>query len=34
MEFFRKHQKIIISVIALSFGAWTIGLLLLPLFLR
>ncbi len=30
MEFFRKNQKIIIFVIALTFIAWTLGLLLLP----
>ncbi len=34
MEFFRKHQKVIIAIIALSFGAWTVGILMLPLFLK
>ena len=31
MEFFRKHQKIIIAVIAITFIAWTVGLMLLQL---
>lgn len=31
MEFFRKHQKIIIAVISLTFLAWTVGLMLLPI---
>ena len=34
MEFFRKHRKIIIAVIAVTFIAWTIGLMMLPLFVR
>lgn len=34
MEFFRKHQKIIIAVISLTFIAWTVGLMMLPLFLN
>ena len=34
MEFFRRHQKIIIAVIAITFIAWTVGLLMLPLMLR
>lgn len=34
MEFFRKHQKIIIGIIAFTFIAWTVGLLMLPLMLR
>ena len=34
MEFFRKHQKAIIVVIALTFIAWTVGLMLLPLMIR
>ncbi len=34
MEFFRRHQKIIISIIAITFIAWTVGLLMLPLMLR
>lgn len=34
MEFFRKHQKIIIGIIAVTFIAWTVGLLMLPLMLR
>ena len=31
MEFFRKHQRAIIAVIAVTFIAWTVGLMLLPL---
>ncbi len=34
MEFFRKHQKIIIAVIAITFIAWTVGLMLLPLLVK
>lgn len=34
MEFFRKHQKIIISVIAVTFIAWTVGLMMLPLLIK
>ena len=34
MEFFRKHQKGIIAVIALTFIAWTVGLMLLPLMVK
>lgn len=34
MEFFRQHQKIIIGIIAVTFIAWTVGLLMLPLVLR
>ena len=34
MEFFRKHQKSIIAVIAVTFIAWTVGLMLLPLFVK
>ena len=34
MEFFRKHQKGIIAIIALTFLAWTVGLMLLPLLAR
>lgn len=31
MEFFRKHQRVIIAVIAVTFIAWTVGLMMLPL---
>lgn len=31
MEFFRKHQKIIVGLIAFTFIAWTVGLMMLPL---
>ncbi len=34
MEFFRKHQKAIIAVIAITFLAWTVGLMLLPILFR
>lgn len=34
MEFFRKYQKAIIFVIALTFIAWTVGIMLLPVLLR
>ncbi len=34
MEFFRKHQKAIITVIAVTFLAWTVGLMMLPLLVR
>lgn len=34
MEFFRKHQRIIIGVIAVTFVAWTVGLMLLPLLVK
>lgn len=34
MEFFRKHQKVIIAIIAFTFIAWTVGLMLLPLILK
>ena len=34
MEFFRKHQKAIVAVIALTFIAWTVGLMMLPLLFR
>lgn len=30
MEFFRKHQRAIIFTIAVTFIAWTVGLMLLP----
>lgn len=30
MEFFRKNQRIIVGIIALTFIAWTVGLMLLP----
>lgn len=34
MEFFRQHQKMIIGIITVTFVAWTVGLLLLPLMLH
>lgn len=34
MEFFRKNQKIIIFIIALTFIAWTVGLMMLPVLFR
>ena len=34
MEFFRKHQKVIIAVIAFTFIAWTVGLMMLPLLVK
>jgi len=34
MEFFRKHQKAIIAIIAVTFLAWTVGLMLLPLIIK
>jgi cytochrome c-type biogenesis protein CcmE len=30
MEFFRKNQRLIIGIIAVTFIAWTVGLMLLP----
>ncbi len=34
MEFFRKHQRIIIAIIGVTFIAWTVGLMMLPLVLK
>ena len=34
MEFFRKHQKAIVAIISITFIAWTVGLMLLPLVLK
>ena len=34
MEFFRKHQRAIVAIIAVTFIAWTIGLMLLPLIVK
>ena len=34
MEFFRKHQRVIIAVITVTFIAWTVGLMLLPLMVK
>ena len=34
MEFFRKHQKIIIAVIGVTFIAWTVGLMLLSIIIK
>ncbi len=30
MDFFRRNQRIIVGIIALTFIAWTVGLMLLP----
>lgn len=34
MEFFRKHQKLIIGIIAVTFVAWTVGLMMLPILVK
>ena len=34
MEFFRKHQRAIVAIIAVTFIAWTVGLMLLPLLIK
>lgn len=34
MEFFRKNQKTIVAIIAITFIAWTVGLMLLPLMIK
>lgn len=34
MEFFRKHQRAIVAIIAITFIAWTVGLMLLPLLIK
>ena len=34
MEFFRKHQKTIVFIIAVTFMAWTFGMMLLPVFIK
>ncbi len=34
MEFFRKHQRAIVAIIAVTFIAWTVGLMLLPLVIK
>lgn len=34
MEFFRKHQRIIIAIIGFTFIAWTVGLMMLPLLVK
>ena len=34
MEFFRKNQKIIVGVIAVTFIAWTIGLMMIPILFK
>lgn len=34
MEFFRKHQKLIIGIIAFTFIAWTVGFMMLPLIVK
>ena len=34
MEFFRKHQRTIVAIIAVTFIAWTVGLMLLPLMIK
>ncbi len=34
MEFFRKHQKLIVGIICVTFVAWTVGIMMLPLFVK
>ena len=34
MEFFRKHQRAIVAIIAVTFIAWTVGLMILPLMVK
>lgn len=34
MDFFRRHQKVIVLIIAITFIVWTFGLMLLPLLAR
>ncbi len=34
MEFFRKHQRAIVAIIAVTFITWTVGLMLLPLMVK
>ena len=34
MEIFRKHQRAIVAVIAVTFIAWTVGLMMLPLLVK
>lgn len=34
MEFFRQHQKLIVGIIAVTFIAWTVGLMLLPVLFK
>lgn len=34
MEFFRKHQKVFIAIIGVTFIAWTLGMMLLPLLMK
>lgn len=34
MEFFRKHQRVIIAIMGVTFIAWTVGLMLLPLLFK
>lgn len=34
MEFFRKHQKLIIGIIAVTFIALTVGLMMIPLVIK
>lgn len=31
MEFFRKHQRVIVAVITFTFIAWTVGAMMLLL---
>lgn len=33
MEFFRKHKKTIVLIIAFSFILWTVAGILMPLFM-
>jgi hypothetical protein len=34
MEFFRKHQRAIVAIIGITFIAWTVGLMMLPLMVK
>ncbi len=34
MDFFRQHQKVIVGIIAVSFIAWTVGLMMLPVLMK
>lgn len=30
MDFFRRNQRVIVGIIAVTFIAWTVGLMLIP----
>lgn len=34
MEFFRRHQKTIVFIIAITFIMWTFGMMLLPALIK